>query len=107
MSDTKRPYFLWDYDLTEEDVRRILRGKNQTEKIWMMSRILASARYEDVWKYVKLRDVVTMFPKLRMRPEVTQAWVTALTAWGYHIKWGYEFGRRVIVSVASQNYARA
>lgn len=73
----------------------------------MMSRILASARFEDVWKYMKLRDVVTMFPKLRMRLEITQAWARALTVWGYHVEWGYEFGRRVVVSITSQNYARA
>lgn len=36
---TKRPYFLWDYDLSEDDVRRILTGDNETEKIWMLSRL--------------------------------------------------------------------
>lgn len=33
MSDAKRPYFLWDYDLTEDDVRRILRGGTEVDKI--------------------------------------------------------------------------
>lgn len=73
----------------------------------MMSRILTCARYEDVWKYVNVRDIVKMFPKLRMRPEVRQAWARVLTVWGYDIEWGYEDGRRVIVSVTSQNHARA
>lgn len=82
---SKRPYFLWDYDLTEDDVRRILHGKNEVEKIWMMSRILSSATYNDVWKYLRLKEVVEWFPKLRMRKEMFHAWKHALTVWGYHV----------------------
>ena len=40
MSTRQRPYFIWDYDLTEDDVRVILRSQNQTDKVWMLSRIL-------------------------------------------------------------------
>ena len=87
MSDqsNKRPYFLWDYDLTEADVRRILAGDNETEKIWMMSRILDHAAYGDVWKYLTLHDIVNIFSKLRMRKESSEAWKLALTTWGYHV----------------------
>lgn len=48
-SKSNRPYWLWDYDLTEADVRRILRGKNLSEKRWLMGRILTSARFNDIW----------------------------------------------------------
>lgn len=85
MRDSKRPYFLWDYDLTEEDVRRILREGTEVDKIWMTSRILTSARFEDVWKYITLPQVVSLFPKLRMRSSVKEAWHRALTVWGYHV----------------------
>lgn len=84
-SVVSRPYFLWDYNLTDTEVREILHGENETEKIWMMSRILASARFEDVWKYVRLSDVVVAFPRLKMRQEIKDAWKFALTAWGYHV----------------------
>ncbi|OGG22130.1 hypothetical protein A3D03_02095 [Candidatus Gottesmanbacteria bacterium RIFCSPHIGHO2_02_FULL_40_13] len=80
-SDSKRPYFLWDYDLTEEDVRKILRGENETEKIWMMSRILESASFDDVWKYVTLHEVRAMFPKLKLKRPIREAWSYALTVW--------------------------
>lgn len=82
MSSTKRPYFLWDYDLTEDDVRRILAGDNETEKIWMMSRILESATFEDVWRYVTLQDVKEMFPKLKLKPPIHRTWEYALHTWG-------------------------
>jgi len=80
-----RPYFLWDYDLTENDVRRILAGNNETEKIWMMSRILDHAAYRDVWNYLRVSDIVSLFPKLRMRKPNQEAWKLALTTWGYHV----------------------
>ncbi|KKU27758.1 MAG: hypothetical protein UX80_C0017G0005 [Candidatus Amesbacteria bacterium GW2011_GWA2_47_11b] len=76
-----RPYFLWDYDLTERGVREVLRGSNQTDKIWMLSRILESARFEDVWKYISLSEVKSMFHLLKLKPAVRRAWEHALTVW--------------------------
>ena len=80
-----RPYFLWDYDLTEDDVRRILSGKNQTDKKWLMSRILTNAHFDDVWKYLSVRDIVNNFKDLRMRSQTKNAWHRALTVWGYYV----------------------
>lgn len=81
MSNTKRPYFLWDYDLTDDDVRRILRGENQTEKIWLLSRILESATFEDVWKYTSLSEVRQTFPQLKLKTPIRRAWEHALHVW--------------------------
>lgn len=81
MQTPDRPYFLWDYDLTDQDVRRILQGENETEKIWMMSRILESARYEDVWKYLSLRELRERFPELKLKPPIRQVWEHALQVW--------------------------
>ena len=79
----KRPYFIWDYDLTEEDVRAILRGDNEYEKLWVMVRILESARWADIWRYLALADVRRYWPKLyrRMRREVRDVWAWALEVW--------------------------
>jgi len=81
----KIPYFLWDYELTDVDVRRILAGKNEAERQWMMARVLSHARFEDVWKYLTIEQIVREFPKLRMRKEMTDAWKQAFIAWGYHV----------------------
>ncbi len=81
MSHAKRPYFLWDYDLTEEDVRRILHGENKTDRIWILSRILESARFEDVWRYTTLSEVREMFPALKLKPPIYRAWEHALSVW--------------------------
>ena len=49
-STAQRPYFLWEYDLGEADVRAILRDGESQGKSWLVARILESAAYEDVWK---------------------------------------------------------
>ena len=77
----QRPYFLWDYDLTNADVRRILAGSNETEKIWMMSRIVESANYEDIWKYISYTQFLSYFPKLQLKPQIRRVWEHALSVW--------------------------
>jgi hypothetical protein len=79
----QRPYFIWDYDLTEEDVRAILGGDNEFEKLWVMVRILESARWLDIWRYLTLDQVRYYWPKLHrgMRREVRDAWAWALEVW--------------------------
>ncbi len=80
-----RPYFLWDYDLTEDQVWKILQGDNKLDRQWLMARILTNAHFNDVWKYLELKDVVTEFPYLRMRPQIKESWQRALNIWGYHV----------------------
>lgn len=80
-SSTSRPYFLWDYDLTETDVRRLLAGENKTDKIWILSRLLESARLEDVWQYTTLSQVRALFPELKLKPIIRRAWEYALHVW--------------------------
>lgn len=85
MSYKNTPYFLWDYNLTEGDIKKILNGKNEAEKIWMAGRILTSAHFNDVWKYLKPEDIVALFPKLKMRTDIKESWHKALSAWGYDV----------------------
>jgi len=79
----QRPYFIWDYDLSEEDVRAILRGDNKHEKVQMMVRIMESARWDDIWKYVTLAEVKRFWPEIsrRMRREIREVWLWAFEVW--------------------------
>lgn len=77
----ERPYFLWDYDLSEADVCAILRSGESQEKAWLVSRILESAAYEDIWKYLTLAELRTVFPSLQLKPQVRAAWEFALHVW--------------------------
>src|SRR3989338_5044687 len=54
----KRPYFLWDYDLSEVQAREILNQPGLSDKkIWLIGRILAEARFEEVLKYLTVGDI--------------------------------------------------
>ena len=79
----QRPYFIWDYDLSEEDVRVILRGDNEYEKVQMMVRIMESAHWEDIWKYLTLAQIKEYWPEIqrRMRKEIREAWSWAFEVW--------------------------
>lgn len=80
--ENKRPYFFWDYDLTEQDVRQILAGDNEHRKAWVISRLLNAAHWDDIWEYVTLDDVRAHFDQLRFRtPYLRELWAHALEVW--------------------------
>ncbi len=86
MTNSDRPYFLWDYNLNETQVRQILSGSNETDRRWLLARILTSAAYKDVWTYTNLEQITSELPHLKLRPYINSAWTRALHAWGYHVQ---------------------
>ncbi len=82
--ERKNVYFFWDYDLTEEDVRAILRGENETEKIWVMTRILEAAHWNDIWQFLTLKDIRSNFARIQWRtPYLKDLWAHALEVWSH------------------------
>ena len=79
--ERQRPYFFWDYDITEEEVREILRGDDEPRKIWVMSRILEHAHFGDVWRYITPYDLRRYFTRLQLRPQVRAVWAHAIEVW--------------------------
>jgi hypothetical protein len=75
-------YFFWDYDLSEADLRAILAGQNEAEIAWAMTRLLEAARWDDIWKYVRLSQVREWLPRLHLRPQTRAVWEHALAVWG-------------------------
>ena len=53
----QRPYFIWNADLTEEDVRRILIEGSAYSRTQLMGTLLQYARFSNIWKYISVRDV--------------------------------------------------
>lgn len=77
------PYFIWDYDVDEKQIRTILSGSNEAEKLWLIGRILSHAHYKDVWQYLNIKEISAYLPKLRIPAEVKANWQRALEVWGY------------------------
>lgn len=76
-----RPYFIWEYDLSESDVRQMLSSGTELEKQWVLSRLLESARLEDVWSFTSYNQVREYFPSLKLKPVVKHVWEEAFKVW--------------------------
>ena len=85
----KRPYFIWNADLSEEDVRAILAGqRGDLEQIQMIAHIMQNARFEDIWKYVRVSDIVDNWPlvgRMLWPKESKELWAWALRVWGHNV----------------------
>ena len=78
-------YFVWwDPRITEDDMREALASDNLYTRVTHMSYILNDARFEDIWKFLKLRDVQRHFWQIRWRTaELRENWRQVLTLLGY------------------------
>ena len=82
----QRPYFFWDYEITDEEVRALLRGGTPFEKAWIISRILGHAGWDDIWRYLTVADIRANFENLRFRRAQDQElWTYALEKWTNHV----------------------
>lgn len=86
MDDTttaeKRPYFIWDYDLSDQDVHQILHHGDRTERAWLITRILEYCKWEDIWRYLTVADIQRDFKWLRFRhSQDRELWAYALDRW--------------------------
>ena len=77
----KKPYFIWwDQDVTEDDVCEALASDNLYTRITYMSYILNDAEFEDIWKFLKVRDIQENFWRIRWRTATIQKqWQQLLT----------------------------
>ena len=76
----KKPYFLWDYDVSEGQVHEMLHGPARN-RLWLMARILEHARFDEVWHYLTPREIERDLPSLRLPPKVKGHWEYALKRW--------------------------
>ena len=81
----QRPYFFWDYEISDKEIQRILRDGTPSEKAWVISRILEYAKWDDIWHYLTLADIRHNFANLRFRrPQDRELWAYALDRWMRH-----------------------
>jgi hypothetical protein len=77
-----RPRFLWDYDLSEGEVREILSqpGLSDTKR-FLMERILTECRFEEVFEYLTLDQLTRQFERLSLPTDKERHWGYALARW--------------------------
>lgn len=82
--DVQRPRFVWDYDLTEIQVREILATRGDSpKKEWLIARILREARFDETLRYLDPQTIARALPRLRLPSRLKQHWAYTLQRWGY------------------------
>ena len=62
-----RPYFLWDEDVSNDELRSILAGPNSARRDQLLGKMLREARDIDVWNFVTPIEVAHALPRLGRR----------------------------------------
>lgn len=76
----ERPSFLWDYDLTEGQIREIIAGPLEKRR-WLVARILERAQLKEVWRYLTLDQIERDLPHLRLPAKTKEHWAHAIKIW--------------------------
>ncbi len=83
--DDARPYFLWDTTMTVGELRGRLASADEEERLLWIGRILREARYQDVWAFVSIADLLSRWSRLRTRLGRKAAfWEFLLRKWSEH-----------------------
>ena len=59
-----RPYFLRDVDVSETELRELLRQPDADARAQWQGRLLREARFDDVWSYLTLEEVLRDWPRI-------------------------------------------
>lgn len=77
-----RPYFVWDEDVTVAGLRARLASEDPQERALWMGRVMREARYQDVWKFLRLRDVLEWLPRIdRHLGRSREFWYWLIEGW--------------------------
>jgi hypothetical protein len=73
--DREQPlYFFPEREVTDGELRAILRDGAGDQRAWAVSHLLRYAQWEDIWTYVSRDEVREIFPALDLPDNLRQAW---------------------------------
>jgi hypothetical protein len=77
-----RPYFLWDEDVSIDELRGILAGPDGSRRDQLLGKMLREARDIDVWQFVRPAEVARVMERLRRRVGRRYAfWTFLIEGW--------------------------
>ncbi len=65
--ENRRPYFLWDEDVSVGELRAVLAGPAGHERDRLFGKLLREARDLDVWAFIAPARVAEELPRLERR----------------------------------------
>ena len=83
--EDKRPYFLWDEDISLREFKQRLHGPDPDERLRMLAKLMREARDTDVWTFVRPQDAADALPRLARKLGRRQAfWEFLIEGWRRH-----------------------
>jgi hypothetical protein len=77
-----RPYFLWDVDVTEPELRERLRVADADARAQWQACVMREARFADVWEYLSLDEIQRDWPSIERHLGRRRAfWQFLLRGW--------------------------
>jgi hypothetical protein len=80
--ENAQPSFIWDVPVTVRELREHLRHPDPRIRAQWLGRVLREARYQDVWKFVTVDEVLEQFPLVqRHLGRMRRFWEWLLEGW--------------------------
>lgn len=77
-----QPYFLWDHEITYRELRVLLQAEDADERALWMARVMREARYQDVFKLLRLVDVLALWSRIERHLGRSRAfWIWLIEGW--------------------------
>ena len=81
----KRPYFLWDEDISLGEFRQRLTGPDAEDRLRMLAKLMREARDTDVWIFITPQEAADALPLLSRKLGRRQAfWDFLIDGWRRH-----------------------
>jgi hypothetical protein len=77
----KRPWFLWDYEMTEAQVQELLTHAPFEQRKWLLGRVLERLGPAEMVRYVSLDMLRRALPHLRLDEKIKRHWEEAIAVW--------------------------
>lgn len=77
-----RPYFLWDCDMTLDELRDGLRDPDPAVRAYLVGKLMRQAKPDDVFTFVSPREIRELWPLLtRYLGKTREFWTWLFEAW--------------------------
>ncbi len=78
----RRPYFLWDCDMTLEEFRSRLRSPDAEVRAYFIAKLMRQAKPDDVFTFVSARVIRAHWPRLnRYLGRQREFWTWLMETW--------------------------
>jgi hypothetical protein len=78
----KRPYFLWDCDMTIDEFRQGLQDPEPAARAYLVGKLMRQAKPDDVFTFVSPREIRELWPLLvRHLGKTRDFWTWLFDSW--------------------------